>query len=140
MQAEELTTTEMVCVLPRTHALAMKRQIRTADLAGQSVISLGPLTRLGLLIEEAARKLGEAAPQIHIEASSSLTACLLVAEGAGVALVDRAAAAARRFEDLAFRPYRPQIPVPIHLIYPRDRPRARATQQLAVHLKHTARG
>ena len=140
VQSEDLATTEMVCVLPRTHALAKKRQIRAADLAGQSVISLGPLTRLGFLIEEASRKLGEAAPQIHIEASSSLTACLLVAEGAGVALVDRAAAAARRFDDLAFRPYRPQIPVPIHLIYPRDRARARATQQLAVHLKNTARG
>lgn len=138
VEAEELTVTEIACVLPKSHALARKRHISAADLAGESVISLGPLTMLGALIEEASRTSGEVAPVIRIEAGSSLTACLLVAEGAGVALVDRAAAASRKFDDLAFRPYRPKIPVPIHLIYPRERPRARATMQLAENLKHVA--
>ena len=93
---------------------------------------------LGALIEEASRTSGEAAPVIRIESGSSLTACLLVAEGAGVALVDRAASASRKFGDLAFRPYRPKIPVPIQLIYPRERPRSRATMQLAERLKAVA--
>ena len=138
VESDDLAITEIACVLPRSHALARKRHVSAADLANESVISLGPATLLGMLIEEASRKSGEAAPLIRIEASSSLTACLLVAEGAGVALVDRAAAASRKFDDLAFRPYRPTIAVPIKLIYPRERPRARATLQLAEHLKRVA--
>ncbi len=138
VESEDLATTEIVCVLPKGHALARKRHISAADLVDESVISLGPTTMLGMLIEEASRTTGEAAPLIRIEASSSLTACLLVAEGAGVALVDRAAAASRKFDDLAFRHYRPKIEVPIKLIYPRERPRARATLQLAEHLKEVA--
>lgn len=138
VESEDLATTEIACVVPKSHALARKRHISAVDLVIESVISLGPTTMLGMLIEEASRVAGEAAPLIRIEASSSLTACLLVAEGAGVALVDRAAAAARKFEDLAFRPYRPKIEVPIKLIYPRERPRARATLQLAEHLKKVA--
>ena len=138
VECEDLATTEIACVVPKSHALARKRQISAADLVDESVISLGPATLLGTLIEEASRKSGEAAPLIRIEASSSLTACLLVAEGAGVALVDRAAAASRKFDDLAFRPYRPKITAPIMLIYPRERPRARATLQLAEHLKKVA--
>ena len=138
VEFEDLATTEIACVAPKSHALARRRHICAADLVNESVISLGPATLLGMLIEEASRKSGEAAPLIRIEASSSLTACLLVAEGAGVALVDRSAAASRKFDDLAFRPYRPKIGVPIKLIYPRERPRARATLQLAEHLKKVA--
>ena len=138
VESEDLAITEIACVLPKDHPLARKRHICAADLVDDSVISLGPTTMLGMLIEEASRTTGEAAPLIRIEASSSLTACLLVAEGAGVALVDRAAAASRKFDDLAFRPYRPKITAPIMLIYPRERPRARATLQLAEHLKKVA--
>ena len=138
VEADDLATTEITCVVPKNHPLARKRQITAPDLAGESVISLGHLTRLGMLIEEASRKAGTSAPVIRIEASSSLTACLLVAEGAGVALVDRAAAASRKFDDLAFRPYRPRIPVPIKIIYPRERPRSLATRRLAESLKKVA--
>ena len=138
VEAEDLATTEIACVVPKNHPLAKKRQVTAPDLAGESVISLGPLTMLGRLIEEASRKAGASAPVIRIEASSSLTACLLVAEGAGVALVDRAAAASRKFDDLAFRPYRPEIPVPIQIIYPRERARSLGTRRLAESLKKVA--
>lgn len=138
VDTEELATTEIACVVPKAHRLARKREITAADLAGESVISLGPTTTLGMLIEEQSRKAGVASPVIGIEASSSLMACLLAGEGAGVALVDSAAAAARKFKDLAFRPFRPRIPVSIKLIYPRERPRSRATTQLAGLLRKVA--
>jgi DNA-binding transcriptional LysR family regulator len=93
------------------------------------------MTMLGMLIDEQSRKAGVAPPVIGIEASSSITACLLASEGAGVALIDRAAGMARKFSDLAFRAFVPRITVPIKLIYPRDRPRSRATVQLAGLLK-----
>ena len=135
VEAEDLATTEIACVLPKTHRLAHKHQICAADLDGESIISLGPNTMLGMLIEETSRRFGSIAPVIRIEASSSLTACLLVAEGAGIALIDRATASSRAFDTLEFRSYEPKILVPINLIYQRARPRARATVQLAGFLK-----
>jgi DNA-binding transcriptional LysR family regulator len=136
VEAESLVDTEIVCVVPKNHRLARKHEIGSADLVDESVISLGSTTMLGMLIEEASRKAGVAPPVIGIEASSSITACLLASEGAGVALIDRAAGMARnKFNDLAFRAFVPRITVPIKLIYPRDRPRSRATMQLAELLK-----
>lgn len=135
VESEALVDTEIACVVPKRHRLARKREIKPGDLAAESVISLGPTTMLGMLIDDQSRKAGFAPPVIGIEASSSITACLLVSEGAGVALIDRAAGMARTFNELAFRPFVPRITVPIKLIYPRDRPRSRATMQLAELLK-----
>ena len=72
---------------------------------------------------------------IGIEPSSSLTACLMVREGAGVAIVDRSASLSGAFGDLAFRTLQPRIAIPIQLIYPRERPRSRASAQLAEALR-----
>ena len=135
VDSEELATTEIACVIDKSHPLAKKREITAADLAGESVISLGATTTLGMLIEAYSRKAGVAPPVVSIEASSSLMACLLVGEGAGVALVDSAAFAAGALKDLVLRAFRPHIPVPIRLIFPRERPRSRATRQLTALLR-----
>jgi DNA-binding transcriptional LysR family regulator len=50
---------------------------------------------------------------------------------APVRLVDRSIELCGKFGDLAFRPFRPRIDVRIQLVFPRDRPRSRASQQLA---------
>lgn len=139
VEAEALSVSEIACVVPRSHALARRRQIGAEDLLDESVISLGPTTRLGMLIDEACRKANVPSPEVGVEASSSIAACLMVSQGAGVALVDRATALSGKFSDLAFRPFRPRITVPVHLIYPRDRPSSRAAVQLADLLKKAAR-
>ena len=138
LDCEDLLTTEMACALPASHALARKKEIRPADLAGESVIATGPNTRLGMLIEEACRAKGETPPVVGIAASSSLTACMMVSRGAGLALVDRSIQLSGKFGDLAFRPFRPRIDIRIQLIFPRGRPRSRATRQLAAWMKKKA--
>jgi len=138
VETEDLVSTEIACVVLKTHPLARKRQIGVEDLAGEAVISLGATTRLGTLIEDECRRGQVAPPQIDIEASSSLAACLMVSEGAGVALVDRATASSGKFGELAFRRFRPTVSVTVQLIYPRARPRARAAVQLAEHLRRSA--
>ena len=127
----------MTCAVPAAHPLARKKEI-TADLAGESVIATGPNTRLGMLIEDACRSAGETPPVIGIAASSSLTACMMVSSGAGLALVDSSIERCGKFHDLAFRPFRPRIGIRIQLIFPRDRPRSRATQQLVNWMKKKA--
>ena len=131
VEAEPLLSSEMACVVPAGHALAARPFVDAADLSSESVISLGATTRLGQAIDAACLAAGFAAPLIAIEASSSVTACLMVVEGAGVALVDRTSALSRSFGDLVFKPFRPRIAVQIELIYPRQRPRSLACAQLA---------
>jgi DNA-binding transcriptional LysR family regulator len=135
LDTEDLIDTEMACVVPAEHPLAQKRQIHARDLAKESLISTGPRTRLGALVEEACQREGIAPPRIGIEASSSLAACMMVSCGAGIGLVDRSIELSGRFGELAFRPFRPRVKVSIQLIFPRDRPRSRASTQLAGWLK-----
>ena len=129
--AEDLVTTELACVVPKGHALARKRVVKSEDLASETVISLGATTRIGLVVEEECRKAGMPVPDVGVEASSSLAACLMVSEGAGIGLVDRALSRSRKFNDLAFRPFVPRIALAVMMIYPRSRPRSRATTSLS---------
>ena len=57
------------------------------------------------LIEDECRKANVTPPQIGIDAGSSVAACLMVSEGAGIALVDHATALSGRFTNLAFRSF-----------------------------------
>ena len=139
VEAEDLVTTELACVVPRKHALARKRVVKAADLEGYTLISMGATTRIGNLIEEACRKAGAPVPDIGIEASSSLAACLMVSEGAGVGLVDRATSLSGKFGDLAFKSFAPRIQLAVMLIYTRDRPRSRAAMLLSDQLRNSLR-
>jgi len=140
LDAEDLITSEMAVVVPHGHTLAQRQEVHARDLRDESVISTGPGTRLGALVEEACQREGETPPAIGIEASSSLAACMMVSCGAGVGLVDRSIELSGRFDDLAFRPFRPRIDVRIQLVFPRDRPRSRASMQLADWLQRKYRG
>ena len=135
VDVEELVSSEIACARPLAHPLAAKDQVHAADLVGESVISLSPSTHLGRAIETQCIEAGVPPPVIAIEPSSSLTACLMVREGAGLALVDRTAALSGAFGDLAFRSFHPRIGFCIQLIYPRDRPRSRASVQFAQALR-----
>ena len=132
---ESLLVPEIACVVPNRHALSRKRQVGPKDLVDETVISLGATTRLGMLINEGCHQAGVPGPPIAIEASSSMAACLIVSAGAGIALVDRLTSLSRKFDDLKFLPFRPRIPVSVRLIFPRQRPRSRATLQFTEQLR-----
>jgi DNA-binding transcriptional LysR family regulator len=68
-----------------------------------------------------------------------MAACLMVSEGAGIALVDRVTSLSGKFRELAFRTFQPRIGVTVHLIYPRDRPRSRAAVRLSEQLRRVTR-
>jgi DNA-binding transcriptional LysR family regulator len=138
VDVEDFVVTEVACVVPQRHPLARKRSISAKDLEGQPVISLGSTMRIGMLIEEGCRRAGIPAPEVGIEASSSLAACLMVSEGAGIGLVDRATSLSGKFGDLAFRRFQPTVSLAVKIIYPRDRPRSRAAAQLSSQLHRIA--
>jgi DNA-binding transcriptional LysR family regulator len=132
---EDLVTTELACVVPKAHALAFQRVVKAEDLAGETLISLGAATHIGLVVEEECRKAGVPVPDVGIEASSSLAACLMVSEGAGIGLVDGGLSQSSKFNYLAFRPFVPRIALAVKLIYTRDRPRSRAAVLLSEMLR-----
>lgn len=138
VEAEDLIETEIACVMEKSHPLARKRRISAQDVPDEQFISLGANTRLGMLIDEACRKACVTRPEVIVEAGSSVAACLMVSEGAGIALVDKATLSSGKFHDLAFRPFTPRVTATVQLIFPRERPRSRAVIQLSDHLRRTA--
>ncbi len=138
VDAVDLVDTELACVIPKGHLLARKHIIGIQDLSGRSVISLGSTTRIGQIIEDTCRKAGVMPPDVDIEASSSLAACLMVSEGIGIGLVDKATSLSGKFADLVFRSFSPRIALSVQLIFPRDRPRSLAADRLARQLSKSA--
>ncbi len=85
---EPLPPCRMVALLPAGHRLARSRRISIKDLDGERMVMISRGSVLRQQIEEAFAKVG-AVPRVVIETPSSVIACVLVAEGAGVAIVAR---------------------------------------------------
>lgn len=113
-RSEVLAATEMVCVMPEGHALAARDAVEPEDLAPHPLVSYGKGSHYGRLIEEAFASRG-LMPRVEVEVAVTLIAMPLVQGGAGVALVD--GLIARQFTDgLTWRPFRPAIPLYVHLL------------------------
>lgn len=121
---EEMTVTEMVCVMKDGHALAGHEQIEPKDLADVPVIGPGSEAGIGAQLDEMFRKSGRKR-RVDIEVGSAGIACALAAQGSGVALVDALAARSAPNSGsgrLAVRPLRPRVPVQVLVAYPSLRP------------------
>ncbi len=132
---EEIGRSKVVCAVPRRSPLATRRTLGAADIAGQTVVATGPSTRIGAAIREVYKKLGQPAPDVAVEVTSAQAACLMVAEGVGVGLVDLATVHQYPLPDVEFRPFRPHVELKLCLIYAKDRPRSRLSTQFANNLR-----
>ncbi|WP_175721513.1 LysR family transcriptional regulator [Burkholderia anthina] len=119
---------QCVCVLPKAHPLAKKKVVTPADLDGVPFISLNQdhmtFARISNAFEAAGAKL-----TIRVEAGLFSPACVLVAEGVGVSLVDPVTARAHAGRGIVARPFEPPIPFNIALMYPAYRPRSRLVNE-----------
>ncbi len=84
----QLVSEELVVLLPRDHALADRRQVRMADLAGQEFISFRAGARLRELLLSAARE-ANFEPRVTLESNESQRIRRLVSRGLGVAILPR---------------------------------------------------
>jgi DNA-binding transcriptional LysR family regulator len=83
----ELGSADLVCIVPKDHALAAKACLTPHDLADVPLISFSRSLPLGRLVEEMFRTAG--VPQrISMEVTQSSLACALVRAGAGAAILD----------------------------------------------------
>jgi DNA-binding transcriptional LysR family regulator len=90
---QQLVAEELVVVLPRSHPLARRRQIRMAELAGEQFISYREGARLREALVEAGHHAGFE-PQVMLESNESGRIRRLVDRGLGVAILPRSDAEA----------------------------------------------
>lgn len=128
---EEIAGSAVACAINRKSTLARRRTLAPGDLAGINVVSTGASTRIGFGLKQACESAGLQTPAVSVEVNSSLVACLMAAEGVGVALVDLATVHQQAIPGVVFRPFRPRVDLHLCLIYPRNRPRSRITRRFA---------
>ena len=132
---EEVTKSNVVCAVPRRSPLARRKELGPGDLASGTLVAIGPTTRIGIAIKEAYGAHGLPMPVVAIEVNSPQAACLMVAEGVGIGLVDLATVHQYPLPDVVFRPLRPHIELRLCLIFPKDRPRSRLAMRFAEGLR-----
>lgn len=93
-------------LLPEDHALAGKAQLTAADLAPYPMLGLWPSQIWRQQIDDFFRS-GGAVPTYTVETRSSLMACQMVRDGAGIAVLDRVCAQAIDLSGLTLRPIEP---------------------------------
>jgi DNA-binding transcriptional LysR family regulator len=122
--ARDICSTELVCVMPDTHALAQLQVIGPREVAPFPLISFNRHQPIGALIEEAFRA-AAIRRVIVVEVTQSWTACALVQSGAGIAVMDGFTILSGLPAGLTFRPFRPAALIAGRLLLSVDRPSSR---------------
>ncbi len=112
-----------VCVLPEDHPLAARPAIAAADLDDLPLISLNRDHSHTRNLREAFERAG-ARFNMRVETRQFAPACIMVAEGVGVAVVSPIDAAEYVGRGLAIRPFEPVVPFGLGILYPAYRPRS----------------
>ncbi|RKF38176.1 LysR family transcriptional regulator [Paraburkholderia fungorum] len=120
VECESFLTIDAVCALPRRHALARKRTISVADLAGIPLIAGAPGV-FQRAIEESFAQAG-IEPRFALMAQYTAARCGLVAEGLGLAIVDPLPARELTGLPIVLRPFQPRLPIETMLTRPGGRP------------------
>lgn len=123
---EPLPEQRVVCVLPSGHALAAKQVIRPADLKEVPLLMIADYSLMQQRILQAFEKAG-VSPKAEFSCSYSGTICSLVAQGAGVSVLDAVTARAYRESGVVVRPFEPPVPYELRLVRSANKePTARA--------------
>ena len=105
-------------ILPSNHRLAAKAKLTASDLAGEPMLGLWPDQIWRGQVDDFFRA-GGAVPTYAVETRSSLMACQLARDGAGIAVLDRVCLHAIDLTNLALRPIAPERWISFGYVYPR---------------------
>lgn len=132
---DPMMTSTVVCAVPQGSRLANLDVLRPDDIRPYTIVATGPSTRIRSAIERACSGSRFAQPTIGIEVTSPQAACLMVAEGVGVGLVDHAAVLQYPLADVLFRTFEPTIRLDLCMIVSRNRPRSKLAIRFAEALR-----
>lgn len=117
--SESLVSLDAVCIMPISHPLADKDIVHVSDLQGIRFIAP---TRVGALKREIDQILvsHKIKPVVVAETSYAITACMLVLQGMGVALVNPAILTDSVRRDLVAKPFSPALAIDLLLLRPEN--------------------
>lgn len=127
---------DCVVALPIDHPLAAREQLTPSDLIGVPMVALSHQTVTAGYVTERFASAG-ATPSIVVESQPSYSACALVSEGIGVAIVDPFTPMVFGSDRLRTVPFVPAIPFDLDLLCHPDRPLSRAATAFAETLLST---
>ncbi|ONF49087.1 LysR family transcriptional regulator [Methylobacterium radiotolerans] len=138
VENEPFLTVDAVCALPIGHALTEPPVVTVRDLAGEALIAGAP----GLFQQSVEAAFAEAAvePRFVHMAQYTGARCGLVAEGAGLAIVDPIPARELAHLPIVLRPFQPSLPIASVMIRPAARPPGRLVEQFINILKAEREG
>lgn len=120
--SQTLCRVQAVCALPNGHPLSGNSVIEAADLQDEPFISFSADTHMRQIIDHEFQSQG-IDRKLTIDAYMSEPACIFVANGLGVSVVDPFTAAEFAAQGrLVVKPFRPQIAYEFRLLRPRNRP------------------
>ncbi len=125
-----------VCVAPEGHALAKINVVRAIDLDGLPLIVTNRDHDLYITLQRAFNEAGVEFVGV-VESRQFASACIMVAEGFGVAVVSEIDAREYENEGLVIRPFEPAIPFLINILYPAYMPRSIATLEFVEAFKRS---
>lgn len=137
IETETLRTVEAVCALPASHPLAARPWIAADDLSGQRFISFGSEGRIQDGVDELFDSLG-IRRRVVGRVFNSASACALIAQGLGMAIVDPFSAAEFAGNGVVARAFRPVVSYQFKLLFPRSRERSKLLTAFVPMLKAAA--
>jgi DNA-binding transcriptional LysR family regulator len=119
-QTQTFAQVPMLAAMRKDHPLARRRSLTLAELAPERLILTPPTSLLRRWIDGQFAAVRHA-PQSQIEISSLAGACLLAAQGAGIALAEPLSVYGVRNPDLITRPLQPAMKVSLSFVLRADR-------------------
>lgn len=123
VEQELLLEAPFVAVMPAGHPLAAKERLEPEDFEGEDFVSLGPELNTRARVDEIFAAAGVRRRMV-IDTQLAAAVCKLVAEGAGLSLVEPVTAAEFRDQGIVARPFRDDLTFRYSLLFPLYRPRS----------------
>lgn len=129
VESRDILEAQVVCAVPRRHALARRGVLGPADLAGVPLVTYGCDTRIGGALRRAMRGAG-IRHEPELTTNSTRLALQLAAECGGVAVVDPFLFGRTGVPGLVAVPFMPAISLRVRVIRSYERPRSQAGDAL----------
>lgn len=125
-----------VCVAPADHPIEAKKTVTAKDLDGRPFIHTSRDHPIYRNLQQAFDGAGATFNGV-VETRQFAPACIMVSEGLGVSVVSEIDARVYEGEGLVIRPFEPEIPFQINILYPAYMPRSLATLEFIEAFKHS---
>ncbi|RAH97328.1 transcriptional regulator [Acuticoccus sediminis] len=119
---------KMMVALPKGHHLLSQSYVSAADLDGERIIGLDPTSRIGMIVRKAFQEEG-VDYACSLEVRHCTSACMLVEEGLGVAVVDAFSASDTIGWNIEVRPFTPEVELSACALYVTSRPLSRLAKR-----------